>query len=78
MLDFDNVTDDWSEGDTISGNIIKDGDWWNFELPSKQDRITELEQENKELKEELSALKGKGKIKNDPDEEIDLEEDLPF
>jgi hypothetical protein len=82
MLDFDNVTDDWDEGTEISGKIIHDGDWWNFELPRRnlKQEIEELEKENKELKEKIERLenKPKGKIRNDPDEEIDLENDLPF
>jgi hypothetical protein len=78
MLDFDNVTEDWEEGTEITGKIIHDGDWWNFELPKINYR-----DENKQLKERIAELeeqlekKTVGKIKNDPDEEI-TPDDLPF
>ena len=79
MLDFDGVAEDWGEGTKITGKIIHNGEWWNFELPK-----VSYKDENKELKDKIAELEGKlgdktvGKIKNDPDEEIDLEDDLPF
>ena len=70
MLDFDGVADNWKEGDTITGNIIHDGDYWNFELPkvNLRDEITRLEKENAELRLRLDRL-GNEPITDD---------DLPF
>lgn len=72
MLDFDGVADDWSEGDKITGTIIHNGDFWNFELPkvNLRDEIAELKKENVKLKKEIEILKGKN-----TDVELD---DLPF
>jgi hypothetical protein len=77
MLDFDGVADNWKEGDLLTGKIIHDGDYWNFELPrtSARDKIEELEskiktleEENKRLQDELIAER-RGQITDD---------DLPF
>lgn len=77
MLDFDGVADNWREGDLLTGKIIHDGDYWNFELPrtSARDKIEELEskiktleEENKRLQDELIAER-RGQITDD---------DLPF
>lgn len=68
MLDFDGLTDDWSEGTKITGKIIHDGDYWNFELPkvSAKDRIAELEKENEELKKKIEAM------------QLEEDDELPF
>lgn len=77
MLDFDGVADNWKEGDLLTGKIIHDGDYWNFELPrtSARDKIEELEskiktleEENERLQDELIAER-RGQIADD---------DLPF
>lgn len=77
MLDFDGVADNWKEGDLLTGKIIHDGDYWNFELPrtSARDKIEELEskiktleEENERLQDELIAER-RGQITDD---------DLPF
>lgn len=70
MLDFDGVADDWKEGDTITGKIIHDGDYWNFELPrvDYKSRIAELEKENSELRLKL--------VQKEREELTD--DDLPF
>ena len=72
MLDFDGVADNWSEGDKITGKIIHNGDFWNFELPkvNLKDKVAELEKENSNPKKEIEILKGKN-----TDVELD---DLPF
>lgn len=72
MLDFDNVSDDWSEGDKITGTVTRNGDFWNFELPKTnlKDRVRELERENEELKRKIAIL--------ELSSEKELEEDLPF
>lgn len=76
MLDFDGLTDDWSEGTKITGKIIHDGDYWNFELPrvTAKDRIAELEKENEMLKatiEEMEKVTGK-------DEDLEGLDEIPF
>jgi len=70
MLDFDGVADNWREGDLLTGKIIKDGDWWNFELPKVdyKSKIAELELENSELRRKILEL----------ERESLNEDDLPF
>ena len=64
--------DTWQEGNKISGNIVKNGDWWNFEYPkvdpqAQADKIAELEAELAKSKEGKST-----------DEDAISDEDLPF
>lgn len=77
MLDFDGVADNWKEGDTITGNIVHDGDYWNFELPKVnfRDKITELEDKIKELETENARLKGELVAER---RDAIQEDDLPF
>jgi hypothetical protein len=69
MLDFDGVADNWKVGDTITGKIINDGEYWNFQVPKVdlRTRVAELEKENAELKKKLAEK-----------DDVITDEDLPF
>lgn len=77
MLDFDGVANDWQVGDLITGTIVHDGDYWNFELPrvNLRDKVSDLEAEIKELKAERDELRQK---LIDQERASLTESDLPF
>jgi hypothetical protein len=57
MLDFDNTTDNWTVGFGITGKIIHDGSYWNFELPR-----TDKRPDYKDLERRIRALEEKAGI----------------
>jgi|GEM_PF-2716950 len=69
MLDFDGVADNWKVGDAITGKIIHDGEYWNFQVPKVdlRTRVAELERENAELRKKLAEK-----------DDVITDEDLPF
>jgi hypothetical protein len=77
LLDFEGVGKNWSDGDTVSGIVKKNGDYWNFELPkaSLKMKVAELEAENKELKRKLAQYEGSDDSQTDVVDDID---GLPF
>lgn len=76
MLDFNNNAKDWTEGTKITGVVVKNGDFWNFELPKTprgNAAISMLREEVEQLKARVSALEGNQSMTTEP-----LSDDLPF
>jgi len=61
----------WKAGDVISGNVVKNGDFFNFKIPSK------LEVRMDNLEDRIEVLENKTGVKVQKVEEI-KDEGLPF
>jgi len=89
-FDYFGNTDSWEIGTVISGSVVKNGQYFNFNLPPSGKKAVELDV--KEIKARLRALEEKvfGKIQgqtDEVDEALDFskevieekeEDDLPF
>lgn len=78
MLDFEGVADNWEVGTTISGTVIRNGDYWNFELPKEptlKEQFKELEKRVERLESAVFISEGESTLVSEDD--ID-DEELPF